>query len=111
MGNGGGASTVAIVENTDIKVNVMEAIYDNKYSPDVARGTGCIYWKSDWGAQHDNGTVNSPATIFDYEADHALEHKINAQEYEVNRVRGSPAVSDKRRKTSDNRFRTENFKG
>ena len=89
MGNGGGASTVAIVENTDIKVNVMEAIYDNKYSPDAARGTGCIYWKSDWGAQHDNGTVNSPATIFDHEADHALEHKIKAQEYEVNRVRGS----------------------
>ena len=26
MGNGGGASTVAIVENTDIKVNVMEAM-------------------------------------------------------------------------------------
>ena len=89
----------------------MEAIYDNKYSPDAARGTGCIYWKSDWGAQHDNGTVNSPATIFDHEADHALEHKINAQEYEVNSTWQRPAVSDKRRKTSDNRFRTENFKG
>ena len=31
-GNGGGASTVEVVETTNIKVNVMEAVYENKYS-------------------------------------------------------------------------------
>ena len=89
VGNGGGASTVEVVENTNIKVNVMEAVYENKYSPNASRGIGCIYWKSDWGVQNDNGTVNSPATIFDHEADHALEHKTNTQKYEENRVKGS----------------------
>ena len=88
-GNGGGASTVEVVENTNIKINVMEAVYENKYSPNASRGIGCIYWKSDWGVQNDNGTVNSPATIFDHEADHALEHKTNTQKYEENRVKGS----------------------
>ena len=88
-GNGGGASTVAIVENTDIKVNVREATLRDAYNPDAARGKGSIYWKSDWGSQNDNGTVNSPATIFDHEADHALEHKTNAQEYDVNRMKDS----------------------
>ena len=29
------------------------------------------------------------AAVFDHEADHALEHKTNTQEYEVNRARGS----------------------
>lgn len=33
--------------------------------------------------QKANGIVNSPATVFDHEADHALEHKTNTQEYEV----------------------------
>ena len=88
-GNGGGASTVAIVENTNIKVNVMEAVFENSYNPNAARGAGSIYWKSNWGSQKDNGIVNSPATVFDHEADHALEHKTNTQEYEVNRARGS----------------------
>lgn len=88
-GNGGGASTVAIVENTDIKVNVMEATYEDSYNPDVARGAGSIYWNSEWGRQNDNGTVNSPATIFEHEASHALEHKTNEQAYDKNRVRGS----------------------
>lgn len=82
-GNGGGASTVAIVENSNIRVNVTEAIYEDKYSPDATPGT--IYWKSDWGSQKDNGTVNSPATILDHEASHALEHKTNPETYEVNR--------------------------
>ena len=85
-GNGGGASTVAIVENTDIRVNVMEATLRDSYNPDAAHGAGCIYWENDWGRQNDNGTVNSPATIFDHEADHALEHKTNAQQFEVNRA-------------------------
>ena len=88
-GNGGGASTVAIVENTNIKVNVMEAVFENSYNPNAARGAGSIYWKSNWGSQKDNGIVNSPATVFDHEADHALEHKTNTQEYEVNRAQGS----------------------
>lgn len=88
-GNGGGASTVAIVENTKIKVNVTEATIENSYNPDAAHGAGSIYWKSDWGSQNDNGTVNSPATIFDHEADHALEHKTNTHVYEVNRVKDS----------------------
>lgn len=88
-GNGGGASTVAIVENTDIRVNVSETVYEVTYSPNASRGVGCIYWKSDLGRQNANGTVNSPATIFDHEADHALQHKTNAAEYEVNRVRDS----------------------
>ena len=85
-GNGGGASTVAIVENTNIKVNVTEATLRVAYNPDVAHGAGSIYWKSNWGSQRDNGVINSPATLFDHEADHALEHKTNAQEYEKNRV-------------------------
>ena len=89
VGNGGGASTVKIVENADIKVNVMETPLEVTYNPYAARGAGCIYWKSDWGLQNENGTVTSPATDFDHEAAHALEHKTNAQEYEVNRVRGN----------------------
>ncbi|MCS3201772.1 RHS repeat domain-containing protein [Candidatus Bacteroides intestinigallinarum] len=93
-GNGGGASTVEIVENADIKVNVMETALEVTYSPDAARGVGCIYWKSDWGSQNENGTVTSPATDFDHEAAHALEHKTNAQEYEVNRIRGNDSQYD-----------------
>lgn len=93
-GNGGGASTVAIVENTDIRVNVSEAMYRVTYNPYASRGVGCIYWKSDWGLQNDNGTVTSPATSFDHEADHALQHKTNAKEYEVNRVIGSDPQYD-----------------
>ena len=91
-GNGGGASTVAIVENTDIKVSVMEAIYEDAYNPYASRGT--IYWNSEWGSQNDNGTVRSPATIFDHEADHALEHKTNPEAYEVNRVKDSDLQYD-----------------
>ena len=67
----------------------MEAVFENSYNPNAARGAGSIYWKSNWGSQKDNGIVNSPATVFDHEADHALEHKTNTQEYEVNRARGS----------------------
>ena len=76
-GNGGGASTVAIVENTNIKVNVTEATLRVAYNPDVAHGAGSIYWKSNWGSQRDNGVINSPATLFDHEADHALEQKTS----------------------------------
>ena len=94
VGNGGGASTVKIVENADIKVNVMETPLEVTYNPYAARGAGCIYWKSDWGLQNENGTVTSPATDFDHEAAHALEHKTNAQEYEVNRVRGNDSQYD-----------------
>jgi hypothetical protein len=85
-------------------VNVMEAVFENSYNPNAARGAGSIYWKSNWGSQKDNGIVNSPATVFDHEADHALEHKTNTQEYEVNRARGRFAISDKRRKAGDNWF-------
>ena len=67
----------------------MEAIYEDSYNPDVARGAGSIYWKSDWGSQNDNGTVNSPATIFDHEADHALAHKTDTQVYEEDREFGN----------------------
>jgi len=67
----------------------METPLEVTYNPYAARGAGCIYWKSDWGLQNENGTVTSPATDFDHEAAHALEHKTNAQEYEVNRVRGN----------------------
>ena len=91
-GNGGGASTVAIVENTGIKVNVTEATLRDQYSPDASHGT--IYWNSEWGSQNDNGTVRSPATIFDHEADHALEHKTNPEAYEVNRVKDSDLQYD-----------------
>lgn len=74
--------------------NVKEATLRVVYSPDVAHGAGSIYWKSNWGSQRDNGVINSPATVFDHEADHALEHKTNAQEYEKNRVLNSDPQYD-----------------
>ena len=82
-GNDGGKSSVAIVEDKSIKVNVMEREELINYSPDNAGGT--IFWNPDLGLENENGTVSSPATIFDHEATHALGHKKNPEKYDIDR--------------------------
>lgn len=49
-GSGGGVSTVITVENTSIKVSMMEAVFENSYNPSVTRGAGSVYWESNWGS-------------------------------------------------------------
>jgi hypothetical protein len=77
--NGGGASTVAAVERTDISIHVMEGT-DSKYSPYNAGGT--IFWNPNLGLETNDGIVLSPATGFDHEADHAIDAKTNPQHEE-----------------------------
>ncbi|WP_281987690.1 DUF6443 domain-containing protein [Aquimarina aggregata] len=67
--NGGGESLQAIAENGDIKVNVAE-------SEDRSTSSGnTIYWNSELGTETDNGTVMSPATVLEHEADHT-NHRV-----------------------------------
>jgi hypothetical protein len=81
--NAGGASTVAAVESTDISIHVMETQFYSKYEQYNAEGT--IQWNPYMGAQTDDGIVMSPATVFDHEADHAVDAKTNPKEHEKNR--------------------------
>ncbi len=81
-GNGGGGSTVEMVEKSEI-IDIMQTNGESKYAPDATRGT--LYWNPALGAKYANGTVVSPATILDHEAAHALEHKRRPAKYEAAR--------------------------
>ena len=65
--NGGGASTVAIVEDKGILVNVSQSSENNLYH----RGCNTIYWDPTVGLKTEQGVIMSAATSFDHEADHA----------------------------------------
>ena len=92
-GNGGGASTVVAVENTNLTINVMESPDRNYYSEYAAGGT--IYWSPELGLQSDNNVVVSPATGFDHEADHAVNQKLYPDEYKKSTSTADSAYGDK----------------
>lgn len=73
--NGDGKNLQAIAENSDIKINVSETDGYSKATP------GNIYWNSDLGTETDNGTVMSPATVLEHEADHALHRATKPEEH------------------------------
>jgi RHS repeat-associated protein len=89
--NGGGASTVTAVERTDISINIMEG-FDSRYNQYNAGGT--LFWNPNLGNETNEGIVMSPATVFDHEADHAIDAKENPSQHETNAQRGTDSQYD-----------------
>ncbi|MDR1349057.1 MAG: hypothetical protein LBJ63_11655 [Prevotellaceae bacterium] len=85
--NGGGASTVAAVERTDISINVMETEYGSQYEQYNTGGT--LFWNPNLGSKTAENIIRSPASVFDHEADHAVDAKTNPVQHETNAQYGT----------------------
>lgn len=69
--NGGGEKMQAIAGNSKLSVGVTISEEGSFLS------SGYIYWNPTAGAEYENGTVVSPATVLEHESDHALERHTN----------------------------------
>ncbi len=74
VGNGGGDSMKTIAESSDIIVDVVETsgLSKNENYSHPTNGYNIVTWNPSIGLETSNGTILSPATILEHEADHAL---------------------------------------
>ncbi|WP_224994967.1 RHS repeat domain-containing protein [Cesiribacter sp. SM1] len=74
--NGGGEKMQAIAGNSDIKIGVAETEFSSQHH------LGNIYWNPNAGAEYENGTVVSPATVLEHESDHANQRATNYKQWD-----------------------------
>lgn len=73
--NGGGEKLQAIATNSDLKMGVTITEEGSQHY------AGNIYWNPTAGAEYENGTVVSPATVLEHEADHAHQRATNYEQF------------------------------
>lgn len=79
--NGGGEKMQEIAGNSKALVNVAFTEYSSQHTPVGRPNVGNIYWNPMEGAQYENGTVVSPATVLEHESDHANQRITNYEQY------------------------------
>ena len=77
--NGGGEVLQSIATNGDLKIGITTTEEGSQHY------TGNIYWNPEGGSEYSNGTVASPATILEHEADHANQRATNYKQYREDR--------------------------
>ncbi len=90
--NGGKSNLQKIAENKDIVVNVKESNYRSKTQYNTVK------WNPNAGTKTDNGTVMSPATVLEHEADHALFKMTNREEFDKLKETRDPNYNNKEEK-------------
>src|SRR5690606_20674567 len=77
--NGGGEKLQAIAGNSDINIGVAQTEYSSQHSD------GNIHWNPIAGAEYENGTIVSPSTVLEHEADYANQYATKNKEYRHDR--------------------------
>jgi RHS repeat-associated protein len=90
--NGGGDKMQEIAGNSKVLVNVAYTEYSSQHTPGGRPNVGNIYWNPMEGAQYENGTVVSPATVLEHESDHANQRITNYEQYRENTRSGREEV-------------------
>jgi RHS repeat-associated protein len=90
--NGGGEMLQSIASNSDLKIGVAITEEGSQHY------AGNIYWNPNAGAEYENGTVVSPATVLEHEADHANQRATNYDQYSKDRDTRDPQYRNKEEK-------------
>jgi RHS repeat-associated protein len=80
VGNGGGYPSLEAATNRSITINVVESEGNSFHL------YGTVYWNPELGSQSDEGIVRSPASVLDHELDHAVQGKVNPNQFNEDRT-------------------------
>ncbi len=75
--NGSGKNLQSLAENKNVKVSVAETSENSMFSS----AQNAIFWNPEGGTETDNGTVRSPASVLEHEADHAVGYNSDSKSY------------------------------
>ncbi|WP_264538219.1 RHS repeat domain-containing protein [Flavobacterium sp. N1736] len=87
VNNGGGKAMQAIAENPNITVDVQEGVFSKQENSEQSN-YNVVTWNPKVGYETTNGTIMSPATMAEHEADHALAGAVASKSKDI--LTGTP---------------------